>query len=371
MGVSRNIVNAGFDALLPRKPPVCSDVASWLRARGGKPINLHAPVSPEIEPLTHEDAATAAEFKRHLDDLTQWQTLSVVEGATIRDLIGFVILPDGRFCLQGNWHRPYLEQHPAYFSRRRYAQERITGDVYSLLSLWGAEFYHWLHDVLPRLFSALPHLPKGTRFIINHEPRRYQLESLLALGIGSARLLEQLPGKESVVERLWFASPLGHSTFSAADVLRSLSGRMRAAFPTSAANNDLTRIYVSRSKAKTRRISNEDAIIPVLREAGFRVLVCEELSFAEQVRTFTRAKCVVGPHGAGLVNMLFCMEGARVGEITASTENPCYFSMARQLGFSFHRFNASARTKEPDPEDILVNPFFFAKELRTFLNRVS
>jgi capsular polysaccharide biosynthesis protein len=349
-----------------QRRPICTDVEKWALNSGKGSTQLHPPIRPEIERIANIDAAAAAEFERHKSELSRWQTLCVIENARVRNSIGLIILPDGHVCLQGNWHRPYLEQHSAYFRRRGYRVQRVNGDAYSLLSLWSSEYFHWLHDVLPRLYTALPKLPKGTKFIINAGPKRFQIDSLAALGIRPGDLLLQNPSEEKTIERLWFASPLGHSTFTAADTLRAVGQRLRDALgaPSKPARE---KIYISRRKATSRRVLNEDNIVPVLETAGFKVLVAEEMDLRDQTQAFARARCVLGPHGAGLINMIFCNEATRVGEIIAIPDNPCYLSMAHQLGFTFRRFTASSAGSKPGFGDMIVDPKQFEIELESFL----
>ena len=189
------------------------DVAAWANKRGCLVKPLHPPVIDEVRPYVNDDRAAREEFTKHRDALERAQTLVTIEDATIRDAVGFVELPDGQICYEGNWWLPYLQNHPVY--KRRFApkRRRLSGNIYSLLSLWSSEFYHWFHDVLPRLETALPHLPLDTKFLINSNPTGWQLDSLIAFGIGSDRLEIQPDVAHTRVERLWFATPVGHSSF--------------------------------------------------------------------------------------------------------------------------------------------------------------
>lgn len=65
------------------------------------------------------------------------------------------------------------------------------------------------------------------------------------------------------------------------------------------------RIYVSRSRAESRRICNEQQLSQRLCSQGFREVFLEDLSFSEQVRLFASASHVVAVHGSGLTNVLF------------------------------------------------------------------
>ncbi|MEA5620785.1 glycosyltransferase family 61 protein, partial [Cronbergia sp. UHCC 0137] len=100
------------------------------------------------------------------------------------------------------------------------------------------------------------------------------------------------------------------------------------------------RIYISRQKATSRRVLNETLLEPLLNEYGFQVLICEQLSLAEQIRLFSNTEAIVGPHGAGLANIMYPQHKISIGEICCPPTVPCYLVIARQLGHSFSRLQA-------------------------------
>jgi Glycosyltransferase 61 len=339
------------------------DVAAWTRKRGYTVTLLHAPVIEEVRPYVKDDRVARQEFTTHRAALERAQTLVTIERATIRDAVGLVELPDGQICYEGNWWLPYLQNHPSYKRRFHPKHRRLAGDIYSLLSLWATEFYHWFHDVLPRLETAMPHLPSDTRFLINSSPKPWQLDSLTAaFGIGADRLEIQPSGMHTRVERLWFATPLGHSSLGSGAVVRKVANRLRHQFKAADSIQKANRrIYISRAKAAFRRIVNENEITPSLQEHGFETVLCEDLSLQEQVRLFGKATAIVGGHGAGLTNVIYCEGGSFVGEICIDGVPPAYFVMAQQLGMRFTRFNATPLAIEGSQVNMEVDPAAFRK----------
>ena len=68
------------------------------------------------------------------------------------------------------------------------------------------------------------------------------------------------------VEKLWFATPLGHSSLGSGLVIRRVANRLRRYFLDDDSNHKSHhRIYISRRKAAYRRIVNENEISPSLR----------------------------------------------------------------------------------------------------------
>jgi Glycosyltransferase 61 len=344
-------------------PEVCMNVAAWATGKGYQVKVLHPPVIEEVRPYVKDDRVAQAEFTTHHDALEREQTLVTIEGATIRDLVGFVELPGGEICYEGNWWLPYLRGHPTY--KRRFALKRrpLNGNVYSLLCLWGSEFYHWFHDVLPRLETALPHLPGDTRFLINSSPKAWQLDSLTAaFGIGPDRLEIQPAGMHTRVERLWFATPLGHSSLGSGVVVRKVANRLRHHFKVDdSVQKAHRRVYISRAKATSRRVVNENEIAPLLQEHGFEKVLCEDLSLAEQVNLFAKTAAIVGGHGAGLTNLIYCESGSLVGEIYIEGVPPAYLVMSRQLDMRFSRFKADTLQIDRNQVEAHVNTGDFGK----------
>ncbi len=87
------------------------------------------------------------------------------------------------------------------------------------------------------------------------------------------------------------------------------------------------RIFVKRN-AKKRVFLNRDEVLSDLRDQGFEDVFLEELSPIEQVALFERAEVVVGAHGAGLANLLFCHD-ATVFEIFFRKRPMFYWLLAR------------------------------------------
>jgi hypothetical protein len=350
-------------------PDVCMDVAAWANERGCLVKLLHPPVIDEVRPYVNDDRVAREEFVTHRAALERAQTLVTIERATIRDVVGFVELPDGQICYEGNWWLPYLQDNPAYKRRFALKRRRLSGNIYSLLCLWAPEFYHWFHDVLPRLETALRHLPADTKFLINSNPKAWQLHSLIAFGIGTDRLEIQPDGTHTRVERLWFATPVGHSSLGSGTVIRRVADRLRRHFIGGDSRQMVNhRLYISRRKAAVRRIVNESEIIPVLEAHGFQTVLCEDLSLAEQVGLFAKTTATIGGHGAGLTNLMYCMPDSFVGEIRVEGVPPAYLVMSRQLGMRFSRFEANMLAIERSEVDMQVNAAAFRKWICDWLD---
>jgi capsular polysaccharide biosynthesis protein len=96
------------------------------------------------------------------------------------------------------------------------------------------------------------------------------------------------------------------------------------------------RIYVSRARARFRRLRNEDEILPMLEARGFERVFLEDLDFAAQIDLMRRAGAVIAPHGAGLTNVMFCAPGTHVVEIASPRfPNPNFYAVSAAMGHAY------------------------------------
>jgi capsular polysaccharide biosynthesis protein len=75
------------------------------------------------------------------------------------------------------------------------------------------------------------------------------------------------------------------------------------------------RLFISRKLSKRRKMSNEDLISKYLTDFGFETISLESYNIQEQIMLFKNADVILGTHGAGLSNIIYCKLGARVIEI--------------------------------------------------------
>jgi capsular polysaccharide biosynthesis protein len=289
--------------------------------------------------LSEEAPAVAARYEANTALAFSGQFLFCLPNARVRGPHGFVVLEEGAFVLEGNWRASNVVRHPLFSKAPLSKSRSLKGNWYSIISYFSGSYHHWLWDDLPRLLTAMPHLPSDTQFLIPENPKDYHLEALAALEIEQFRLHEHSSETETKVERLWFATPLGHSEWAA--TAPAVASQLRDSFRKFVQpeqTND-RKIYISRQKARQRRIVNENELLSIIIEHGFEMVFAEDLTFREQAKLFGQASCILGVHGAGLTNMIFANSGCEVLEIQLDDPNCSrshYWMMASILG---HRYN--------------------------------
>ena len=97
------------------------------------------------------------------------------------------------------------------------------------------------------------------------------------------------------------------------------------------------KIYISRADAARRKVSNCEEIEQMVSALGFEVVTLGQLSFIEQAKIFYTSDLIIGEHGAGLANLVFCREGTKVIEIfSAFWMYPCFYAIAKAARLEYH-----------------------------------
>ena len=96
------------------------------------------------------------------------------------------------------------------------------------------------------------------------------------------------------------------------------------------------KIYLKRAKG-ARAIKNNEEVERFLSANGFRIILAEALSVEEQIKTFYNASIVVGAHGAGLANILFCKAKTKIVELVPSQEpRNCFWILAEKMQLEYY-----------------------------------
>jgi capsular polysaccharide biosynthesis protein len=230
---------------------------------------------------------------------------------------------------------------------------------------WCRGYYHWICDVLPRVQAALPQLPPETRFVVPVGLSEAESESLQAIGIKPESCVGFQGRRPWRVDRLVHVPPVAMTGDHTRESLLSLRESVFRRTRTEPVSKDARRIYVARRQGSERSVVNEAELLPALQERGFAVVLCENLSFADQVKLFRDAEIIVGPHGGGFANLVWCEAGTKVFEIFGtSSVRRCYWSICQTVGLKHH----CAVAEKGDGESLHVDPARFSAALDQLMN---
>lgn len=234
-------------------------------------------------------------------------------------------------------------------------------------------YYHWLIDFFPRFHllekAGIPF--RSTPIIVNNRLTHFQLETLDLLGICREQMIEVDTGQVVEVGNLVIPAILSSNTFVAQEVLSWLRQFGLSRLP----NNHTTgnrRLFISRADATVRRLINEEDVYAALEPLGFELFVPGAHSFIEQVEAFSIAECIVGPHGAGLTNLVFAPQNTVIIDIKNTIGAAKFFeTLAGQLKLTYlplvgEAIMTDASRKKHD-RDIRIEPRLVIETLRGYL----
>jgi capsular polysaccharide biosynthesis protein len=247
---------------------------------------------------------------------------------------------------------------------------RVDGTTVLLSSPGGNTYYHWLLEVLPRLellrLSGVD-VTQSDHVALNSFRSAYQRETLERLGIDARRVIATDELRHARFERLVVPAFAGVSGFPPRWVCDFLARSLPPA-PADPARPDPELLYVSRQGGATRRLHDADTVERVIADAGFTTIFPERLTVAEQARLFRGARVVVGVHGSGFTNLVFCRPGATVVELFQPGFAPHYFwVLARRIGLRWAAVMGTPATTGRPADAVVVRPDDVARALASAL----
>lgn len=234
-------------------------------------------------------------------------------------------------------------------------------------------YYHWLIDFLPRFYLlekagiAIENYP----IIVNSSLTPFQMETLDLLGIRREQLIEVNAGEVLAVGKLVAPAILSTNTFVAQDALNWLR-QFGLSHLARKFTGQKRRLFISRADATVRRLINEDEVYDSLEPLGFERFVPGAYSFIEQVGAFSNAECIVGPHGAGLTNLVFAPPNALIIDIKNTFSAAQFFeTLADQFGLSYTPLVGEAimtdASRKKHDRDMRIEPRLVIEALRSYL----
>lgn len=354
-------------------PPLCENSVLWASSEGTPILKIHPDFTipgplPECI-VTNSFLNVRFEIVNGLG--YPGQHLVCFKNVDILGHREMIRIRNGAFLTETHWRVANVINHPFYLGDWPIHKKRhIEGDHFCIMGRNGSQYYHWTWDELPRLLSALPHLPENTTFLVAEDLSEYQLETFRILGISEERLLRNGAFEQTTVERLWFATPLGHSEHATTSPVISALLKQRFAdyFGICVASEPTRRLFVSRKLARRRKLENESEILDLVKLRGFETVYPEEMTLREQVLCFSQAAVILAQHGAALVNMLHAQPGCKIIEMHGpEVTRVHYYSMSKVLQHHYDCLVGQPARNPGNPyePDFVVNP----QELHMVLDR--
>jgi len=203
-------------------------------------------------------------------------------------------------------------------------------------------YAHWITQCVPAIagYATEPGFKDGI-LLLPPLPARYERALALA-GIPLPEIALADPDRAISVDEFVYStllcyhyapSCLAHRVF--AQMIASACGEAHAC-----ASDLPRRIFVSRADSAARPMRNEAELSVRLAELGIVTITPGAMPLEDQIRHFHAARLVVGPHGAGLANIVFCLPGSVMYELmpehwTDSFVGPSINLFAQTAGMNY------------------------------------
>lgn len=231
--------------------------------------------------------------------------------------------------------------------------------VFPLVSSYDRYYYHWITIYLTRLrmLEEYEQLTDTTPVVlIESDPPSFVRETLELLGYGPERVIEWKGGKQKVKNLLVSTHRIQNGVIGlfqhSLEDYNWLRRKIRTSIIDRSNVDDDRRIYISRQEAEAgRRVVNYDELMSELASYGIESVVLESMPMERQLEIIVGSDLIIGPHGAGLANMIFADDPAVIELLPESQIKPSYYMLSDVMGFDYRCIVCESREKD----DIIVD----------------
>ncbi|OFX80263.1 MAG: hypothetical protein A2X12_04220 [Bacteroidetes bacterium GWE2_29_8] len=210
---------------------------------------------------------------------------------------------------------------------------KIDKNVAVIFNEWGTGYGHWMTESLPRLISInnienlYIILPENVLPSIIDSLKPFNIKNIIYINKHTTIKAEKIIMPTLIAQT-------GNYNEESIQSLRSIFRN----YYSNKINNSNQRIYLSRNKAKKRKITNENELINLLIQFDFNIVYVEDLSFEQQVEIFINTQYLVSIHGATLANMIFMNHNTNIIEIRNKLDKRslCYYSLASAIDINYY-----------------------------------
>lgn len=220
-----------------------------------------------------------------------------------------------------------------------------SGPIAPLIPRYSNNYYHWMVETVPKIhyLRAFEAEQEPVTLLIPSDAPPFVDETLNLLGWPNSRIVYVNHESYRISELLVPSFPDRRPEdfeWTREQILENAPNHI----PESGKN-----IYVSRANGVERRVVNEDEVMDVLSEFDFERYLLEERSLAENARLFADADVIVGPHGAGLTDIVFAGDATLIELFGEKVKQP-YKLLAEAVGVDYEAIHCT-----PESTDIVVD----------------
>jgi hypothetical protein len=264
--------------------------------------------------------------------------LRLWRGANVRTLgrRGGLVFDDGTFdrdstqWISTDLRAPILDWNDGNLVVSRAAERDITEPCYLGFNSGHTNYAHWLTDNLIYLYVYVTKMkPLGIKIVLPDSLLGFAKETVEIMGIEATDII--VAGDEVLAfDDLHFMDTIyfGEIPQIFKEAVQHLKANGLKGQPAPSVDQS---VYISRRDAVSRPLINNAELEAGLVQSGFDIVATGELTLRAQISLFAHAKIVVGQHGAGLINAIFCEPGAVLIELFPEYMLQAHFWTAASL----------------------------------------
>jgi len=212
---------------------------------------------------------------------------------------------------------------------RKLIQQKISGNVLSLVQGTSAinNYGHWMLDIIPKMILTEEHkdLKSFDAIYLPNIKKQFQIDSLKYFDIDFNKVIDGSVIRHIYANQItipehpyWRLNEFQIDTVGNID--SDIVNKIRLKFLNKPNTNKKKRkLFIDRSDSNFlhSQIENYSEISSLLKKYNFDKIKLSNLTFEEQITYFSEAEIIVGAHGAGFCNLIFCPPKTKVIELTS------------------------------------------------------
>ena len=196
---------------------------------------------------------------------------------------------------------------------------------------WSGGYFHWIMDALPRLMICREKM-QGHKVLL---PEAYRSLSFISITLDMLGFEPVFYEDKCYIKELLLPDHVSVSGNYYPPIFHAIRESL---LKNTAPVKPFRKIYVSRNKARFRKLINEEAYTAMLQQHGFEIHFFEHYSLKEQIQLMQETKYFIGLHGNALTNIYFMQPNTKVLELRFADDkmNNAFFSLAAATGVDYY-----------------------------------
>lgn len=246
-------------------------------------------------------------------------------------------------------------------------KKNINGSVISLLN--GASgidnYWHWIFEVLPRIEIARKVFKNEEIdfFLLPDLKKKFQIETLDALNIPVEKRITSITHRHIQAKKLIISTHPYIFNKDAPEAIQKLPIWISKFYKNFFINkstkdeNFPKKIFIDRKDSKynnVRAISNSEEIKDFLKKKNYSLINLSDFSFTDQIKLFNNAHQIIGLHGAGFANLMFCESETKVLELKSVKSSHVIENLAKTNNLKYDSINGSLQENTQRIQDGII-----------------